>query len=104
MRKPLFGVILSGCGVADGSEIHEAVLTLLAIEKQGGTYQIFAPDMQQRKVVNHLNQNIIPEERRNVLTESARIARGNIKPLHQIEIEQIDALILPGGSGITDRK
>jgi enhancing lycopene biosynthesis protein 2 len=75
MSKPIkFAVVLSGCGVYDGSEIHEATLTLLAISKLNGEYEIFAPDVEQLHVVNHLTGNV-SDEKRNVLVESARIAR-----------------------------
>lgn len=96
MRK--VAVILSGCGVYDGSEIHEAVLTLLAIAKYGAEYSIFAPDVKQAHVVNHLTGEEM-NETRNVLTESARIARGSIKSLAELNAEDFDALVLPGGFG-----
>jgi enhancing lycopene biosynthesis protein 2 len=97
--KPCFAVVLSGCGVYDGAEIHEAVLTLLAIDRQGGSYQCFAPDKPQMHVVNHLTGQEAPGESRNVLVESARIARGNIKPLSQFSPVEFDALVFPGGFG-----
>ncbi len=96
MKK--FAVVLSGCGVFDGAEIHEATLTLLAIAQQGATYEIFAPDIDQHHVINHLTHQEMPE-RRNVLVESARIARGKIKPLSQFQAAGFDALIFPGGFG-----
>jgi len=96
MKK--FAVILSGCGVYDGSEIHEATLTLLAIKKLGATYDIFAPDMPQHHVINHLTGEVM-NETRNVLVESARIARGKIAPLDTLNPAHYDALILPGGFG-----
>ena len=96
MKK--FAVVFSGCGVYDGAEIHEAVLTLLAIDKAGALYQCFAPDVQQHHVLNHLNGKEMPEKR-NVLVESARIARGNIKPLSLFKSADYDALIFPGGFG-----
>ena len=74
-------VVLSGCGVYDGAEINEAVLTLLSLEQQGATYQCFAPDLPQMHVINHLTGEPAEGESRNVLVEAARIARGNIKPL-----------------------
>lgn len=92
-------VILSGSGVFDGAEIHEAVLTLLAIEQCGGSYQCFAPDKPQLHVVNHLTSEVSEGETRNVLVESARIARGDIKPVTECHVEDFDALILPGGFG-----
>lgn len=82
----------------DGAEIHEATLTLLAIAQQGATYEIFAPDMEQHHVINHLTGQEMPEKR-NVLVESARIARGKIKPLSEFSPSGFDALILPGGFG-----
>ncbi|MBO7628667.1 MAG: hypothetical protein J6S87_01810, partial [Bacteroidales bacterium] len=78
MKK--FAVILCGCGTLDGSEIHESVMTLLAIDRNGGEYQIFAPDDWQYHVVNHVTGQPM-EERRNMLLEAARIARGNVKPI-----------------------
>lgn len=92
-------VILSGCGVFDGAEIHESVLTLLSLAKNGAAYQCFAPDMEQMHVINHLNGEVMANEKRNVLVESARIARGDVKPLDELEPEDFDAIILPGGFG-----
>jgi len=96
MKK--FAVVLSGCGVFDGAEIHEATLTLLAIAQQGASYEIFAPDISQHHVVNHYTHQEMPEKR-NVLVESARIARGKIKPLSQFRPADFDAIIFPGGFG-----
>ncbi|RJF54210.1 isoprenoid biosynthesis protein ElbB [Serratia inhibens] len=93
------GVVLSGCGVYDGAEIHEAVLTLLALDRAGAQAVCFAPDKSQLHVINHLTGDEVPEER-NVLVESARIARGNIQPLSQADASQLDALIVPGGFGV----
>ncbi|OGI10411.1 MAG: isoprenoid biosynthesis protein ElbB [Candidatus Melainabacteria bacterium RIFCSPLOWO2_02_FULL_35_15] len=92
------GVLLSGCGVMDGSEIHEAVITLLAIDKEGLEYICIAPDKEQTQVINHLT-NQPTNEKRNILVESARIARGNIKDIKSIRANEIDALIMPGGFG-----
>lgn len=92
------GVVLSGCGVYDGAEIHEAVLTLLALNRAGAHAVCFASDESQLHVINHLTGDEMPEER-NVLVESARIARGNILPLSQADASQLDALIVPGGFG-----
>lgn len=91
-------VVLSGCGVYDGAEIHEAVLTLLALDRAGVQAICFAPDKQQAHVINHLTAEEMPESR-NVLLESARIARGHIQPLSQADAGQLDALIVPGGFG-----
>lgn len=93
-----FAVILAGCGVYDGAEIHEAVFTLLAIEKQGAAYQCFAPDILQHHVIDHFT-GAVTNESRNVLTESARITRGSIKPLSEFDPAKVDALIFPGGFG-----
>jgi enhancing lycopene biosynthesis protein 2 len=97
MKK--FAVVLSGSGVYDGAEIHEAVMTLYAILNNGAEYQIFAPDIEQYHVINHLTGKEMTETR-NVLVESARIARGNIKPLYDFKPENFDALIFPGGFGV----
>ena len=96
MKK--FAVILSGSGVYDGSEIHEATLTMLAIMQNGATYEIFAPDIAQHHVINHLTGDEMNESR-NVLVESARIARGNIKDLKEYNAKEFDGLIMPGGFG-----
>lgn len=96
MKK--FAVVLAGCGVYDGAEIQEAVLTLLAIDRNGASYQCFAPDIRQYHVIDHLSGKETGESR-NVLTESARIARGNIKPLGVFYEKDYDALIFPGGFG-----
>lgn len=92
------GVVLGGCGVYDGSEIHEAVITLLAIARNGAQAVCFAPDKPQRDVINHLTGEAMPEQR-NVLVEAARIARGDILPLAQARAETLEALIVPGGFG-----
>lgn len=92
------GVMLSGCGVFDGSEIHEAVLTLLALDKAGAEIVCMAPDVDQVHVINHLTQEQV-KEKRNVLVESARIARGKIKNLKDVKASDLDALIMPGGMG-----
>ncbi len=98
MKK--FAVVLSGCGVFDGAEIHEATLTMLAIKKLGADYKIFAPDIDQHHVINHYTGKEMREkERRNVLVESARIARGNIQSLDEFDEKNFDALIFPGGFG-----
>lgn len=91
-------VILAGCGRMDGSEIHESVLTLLAINQHGAQYQCFSLDLPQNHVTNHLTNETTPETR-NMLIESARIARGDVKPLEQLDIKDFDALVIPGGNG-----
>jgi enhancing lycopene biosynthesis protein 2 len=96
MKK--FAVVLSGCGVYDGAEIQEATMAMLAISKRGHEYQIFAPDIVQHHVINHLTGEEIPEKR-NVMAEAARIARGNVKDLSGFDASQFDALLFPGGFG-----
>jgi len=96
MKK--IGVLLSGCGVYDGAEIHEAVITLLSLDRNGAEAICMAPDTEQHHVVNHLNGET-SDEKRNVLVESARIARGNIKDVKTVSAADIDGLILPGGFG-----
>lgn len=96
MKK--FAVVLSGSGVYDGAEIHEATLSLLAIAEAGAEYEIFAPDIQQYHVINHLTGEEM-NEKRNVLIESARIARGKISPLSSFDVQLFDALLFPGGFG-----
>ncbi len=92
-------VILSGCGVFDGSEIHESVLVLLALDRANAQVVCAAPDIPQHHVVNHLTRQPAAHETRQVLAESARIARGAIIPLHQLQVGDVDAIILPGGFG-----
>ena len=97
MKK--FAVVLSGSGVFDGAEIHEATLTLYAIMKYGASYEIFAPDIPQHHVVNHITGEEM-NEMRNVLVESARIARGAIKDLKHYNPKDFDGLVFPGGFGV----
>ena len=98
MKKKI-GVVLSGCGVYDGAEVHESVLTLLAIDRAGAEAVCMAPNMDQMHVVNHLTAEEVSGEKRNVLVESARIARGEIKDIASVKVDDIDALIFPGGFG-----
>lgn len=92
-------VIFSGCGVYDGSEIYESVLTLLAIEQNNASYHCFAPNISQYHVINHLTGEVSENESRNVLVESARLARGDIEDIRELKVEDFDALIVPGGFG-----
>jgi enhancing lycopene biosynthesis protein 2 len=94
------GVILSGCGIFDGSEIHESVLTLLALDKAGASVHIFAPSGPQKHVVDHVRNKVVKGEERDILEESARIARGKIQDISRADLNSLDALIFPGGSGI----
>ena len=92
-------VVLSGCGVYDGSEIHESVSVLIHLSRLGATAQCFAPDKPQMHVVNHLTGKASPSESRNVLVESARIARGHIHSLSSLHARDFDCVIFPGGFG-----
>ena len=92
------GVLLSGCGVYDGAEIQETVLTLLAIEELGATYQGISINKEQHHVINHLTGETMNESR-NMLVEAARIVRGNITDLDDTTIDALDILVIPGGFG-----
>lgn len=96
--KNKIAIVLSGCGVFDGTEIHEATMSMLAVDQQGAQYELFAPDINQHHVINHLTGKP-GEEIRNVLVESARIARGKIRNLKDFNPAEFDALLFPGGSG-----
>jgi enhancing lycopene biosynthesis protein 2 len=98
MSNEKIAVILSGCGHQDGAEIHEATLTLWAIHKNGADYQCFAPNITQHHVLNHITGEEMAEQR-NVLIESARIARGDIQDLARFDPEAVDGLVIPGGVG-----
>jgi len=98
MTTKKIAVVLSGCGVYDGAEIHEATLTLLAIAKAGASYTIFAPNITQHHVINHLTGEEMNESR-NVLVESARIARGQIQDMKAYKAKDFDAIVFPGGFG-----
>ena len=98
MKKKI-GVVLAGCGVYDGAEIHEAVITLLAIDRAGAEAVCMAPDVNQMHVINHLTGEESEGETRNVLVESARIARGAIKNIADVKADDLDALFFPGGLG-----
>ncbi len=92
------GVILSGCGYLDGAEIQESVVTLLAIDRAGAEAICMAPNVDQMHVIDHRTGKEMPEKR-NVLVESARIARGDIQDVKGVDPDELDALILPGGYG-----
>ena len=93
-----FAIVLSGCGVYDGAEIQESVTVMLAVSRKGHSYQVFAPNIPQYHVVNHLTGEEMPEKR-NVLLEAARIARGNIKDLATFDASEYDILLFVGGFG-----
>ncbi len=94
-----FAVVLAGCGNKDGAEIQEAVLTLLAIDQEECSYQCFAPDVLQGRTLNFITNKSL-KEKRNVLVESARIARIDIKPLDEFNANEFDIIVFPGGSGV----
>jgi enhancing lycopene biosynthesis protein 2 len=98
MAKKKIGVLLAGCGVKDGSEIHEATLTLYFLDKQGAEIVCMAPDKNQLDVVDHV-KGTASSEKRNVLVEAARIARGNIVDVKTVKAEDLDAVVIPGGFG-----
>lgn len=98
-NSPKIAIVLSGNGVYDGAEIHESTMTMLAVAKLGGEYQIFAPDIDQHHVINHMTGDEM-NEKRNVMVEAARIARGNIKPLSELDMKTYDAVMFPGGFGV----
>ena len=93
------GVVLSGCGVNDGSEIHEAVITMLELDRAGAEMVLMAPNIDQLHVINHATGEEM-EDSRNVLIESARISRGNIEDIAGVTSDNLDALIFPGGFGV----
>lgn len=93
------GVCLSGCGYLDGSEIFETVATLFHIENSGAQYLALAPDINQAHVVDHITGEVMAGETRNVLVEAARIVRGSITAITNVNPDDLDALILPGGFG-----
>jgi len=93
------GVVLSGCGVQDGSEIHEATLTLFFLDQAGVNVSCFAPNIQQYHTINHYTGKVQEKEDRDVLVESARISRGTINDLGDAKAKELDALIFPGGFG-----
>lgn len=94
------GVLLSGCGVNDGAEIQETVITMLALDRAGVEMVLMAPNIDQMHVINHYTGQEM-NEFRNVLVESSRIARGNIKDIVEVSGNDVDALIIPGGFGVT---
>ena len=96
---PRIGVVLSGCGVNDGSEIHETVITMLELDKAGADMVLMAPNIDQLHVINHYTDQEM-NEYRNVLIESARITRGNIRDMAEVSSSDVDALIFPGGFGV----
>lgn len=97
-NNPHIAVVLAGCGVFDGTEIHEATLAMLALDEMDATYQCFAPDMLQDRVINH-KSGFVSGDTRHVLVESARLARGNVLPIDDYDPADFDAILFPGGFG-----
>jgi enhancing lycopene biosynthesis protein 2 len=93
------GVVLSGCGFLDGSEIHESVLTLMHLDRHGLDVVCMAPRGSQLHVIDHSTREPVPGASRDVLVEAARIARGHIKDLALVTASQLDAVVFPGGFG-----
>lgn len=98
MKK--FAVILAGCGRKDGSEINEAITLLLSIEQHHCEYQCFAPDRPQTEVIDHLTDKKVANAKRNILTEAARLARSNVRPIEEFKAEDFDGLLFSGGYGV----
>ena len=98
MKK--FAVILAGCGRKDGSEINEAITLLLSIEQHHCEYQCFAPDRPQTEVVDHLTDKKVANAKRNILTEAARLARSNVRPVEEYKADDFDGLLFSGGYGV----
>ena len=100
-QRKKVAVVLSGCGVFDGTEIHESVLTLLAIEEEGASWHCFAPNVEQMHVIDHSTGNVEEGETRNVFVESARISRGadKLSELAEYDPAEFDAIVFPGGFG-----
>jgi enhancing lycopene biosynthesis protein 2 len=98
--KVKVAVILSGCGVYDGAEIQESVLTLLALAKAGAEVSCLAPDIAQRQVIDHTSGDVLEDEDRNVMAEAARISRGEILPLDNARVDDFDSFIYVGGFGV----
>ena len=98
MKK--FAVVLAGCGRKDGSEINEAITLLLSIEQHHCEYQCFAPDRPQTEVIDHLTDKKVANAKRNILTEAARLARSNVRPVEEYRADDFDGLLFSGGYGV----
>ena len=92
------GLILSGCGVKDGAEIHESVIALLALDRAGAEVVFMAPNENQADVIDHIAEKPM-DEGRNVMVESARIARGDIRDIATVKSSELDGVVIPGGVG-----
>lgn len=93
------GVLLGGCGLYDGSDVHETVLLQAALEARGERPLFLAPDMPQTRTIDHLTAAAVETETRNVLRESARLGRGVVRPLAEVHPDHLEALVIPGGYG-----
>lgn len=94
------GILLSGCGRYDGTDVHEAVLTALALDRLGARAEYFAPSLATQETVDHATGQLVEGETRSVITESARLARGQVHPIGEARVAILGALIIPGGQGI----
>ena len=83
----------------DGSDVHESVLLLLALEEAGERPVLLAPDIRQGRTVDHLSAGTVEGEDRNVLCESARLGRGIVRALATVRPDELEALVIPGGYG-----
>lgn len=99
IMSPKVGVLLSGCGFLDGTEIHEAVLTMLFLDRAGAEIVCIAPAGPQHHVMNHVTHKPVAKQQRDVLVESARIARGKVRDLATVQASELDAIVCPGGFG-----
>jgi enhancing lycopene biosynthesis protein 2 len=93
------GILIGGCGLYDGTETHEAVLAMLAVDRRGWRPRCLTTDREQLHVVDHTTGNEREGERRQVMEESARLSRGRIAPLQEFLVDELDALVIPGGYG-----
>jgi enhancing lycopene biosynthesis protein 2 len=71
----------------------------LALDKCGVEIELFAPDIEQYHTVDHDSGKEL-DQKRNVLVEAARIARGKIKKLKDADSSKLDGIIIPGGFGV----
>lgn len=99
-QSPKIAVVLSGCGHLDGAEIRESIFTLLALDQAGAQVKVFAPDADQHHVINHRKGEETAGEKRHILTEAARLTRGDVSPLTELNPEQFNGLVIPGGFGV----
>ena len=94
------GVLLCGCGFYDGTDLDEAVLTLLALDRAKVRAECIAPGLLTSETIDHSTGTLVEGADRSVLAESARIARGRIVPIQEARPGLLSALVIPGGSGV----